>query len=609
MTNPPKDTRVAAYYRCSTDGQEHSVEGQRTVIRKEVEKKNWVLVKEYQDEGESGATTDNRPGLQQLLGDAAHNRFNFALMYDVSRITRGGTIDFWWLVHQLKQHGIQLYCCARHLVANEQNSILFTVDAMQAREENIKRSRDAARGMHQSIFLRDQDPGRRPPFGYDHLRVDIATGNPIERIRYMRDGSKQIMTPDGSTVIRTIPRKETYPKGASLKTVLVPGDPEDVATLQRIFRETQVLGVQRLVNDLNKDGLLSPKGKPWRKGSLRSMLLNWAYAGYRVTNQVSRGRYYSYGKDGVVPKDEVKQGREHFTKRPESEWNVKEGTHEALVDTNMFHEVQASRKRRRNAKNINRKGKNQKREYLLSAGFGTCVRCGGGINGTTKMANGRQYPRYYCSTNRNVGPPACPGYSIPMDSLDEFILNEVRVIVTTPDCLAALATGLEAEFTRQRELHKPVTPDEAASLKAEQERIEESRRRLVEMVKGNKMSENLMKPEIERLALEYEALKRKLQQAKPALDKTRIKDLVKRGLEFYQERVLGPMGALASKKITVVEGAAEEGASKERTDAMPKDSENRPCVPELREMLRLLGVKFTYDPDRKEGTLDFDPFA
>jgi hypothetical protein len=170
------------------------------------------------------------------------------------------------------------------LVANEQNSILFTVDAMQAREENIKRSRDAARGMHQSIYLRDQDPGRRPPFGLDQLRVDAATGKEIERIRFLRDGSRLIMVPDASTVIRTLPRKEKYSKGTSLKTVLVPGDPDDVAVLQRIFREAQTLGLQRLADDLNQDGLLSPTGKLWRKSSLRSILLNQAYIGYRVTN-------------------------------------------------------------------------------------------------------------------------------------------------------------------------------------------------------------------------------------------------------------------------------------------------------------------------------------
>jgi len=604
-----KGTMVSVYLRGSSDSQVFSVSGQRTVVRALVEKQGWEVVEEYVDEGESGATTENRHDLQRLLRDAAFRRFDLVVMYDVSRISRAGVIGFWSLAGQLWEHGVQLYCCTRQMVVNEKNAFLFTVDASQAREENVKRSRDAARGMHQSIFLRDRDPGRRPPFALDQMRVEIATGKEIERVRYMRDGSKKIMTPDGSKVIRTIPKKAKYPKDSSLKTVLVPGDPDDVDVLQRIFRDTRTLGLQRLVDGLIKDGLRSPTGKQWRKSSVRSILKNKAYLGFRVTNQVSRARYYFYGREGVVPKDEAKQGREHFVKRPEAEWNVVPGTHEALVDAETFGEAQGARERRRDEKMVNRKGVNQKREYFLSAGFGKCDRCGGVINGTIKKAKNRQYPQYYCSTNQNVSPMACAGYHIPMDALDEFVLNEVRVSVTATECLTALTEGLEAEYTRELALYKPLGVDEAAALKAEQERIAAARREIVESVKGDPAMAKFMKPEIERLVAEDEALKRKLQQAKPAIDKTAIKTMVERGMKFFKERVLGPMGALASNEAVAVERVSEAVASGEKADAAPNGPDGRPCVPELREMLRVLDVRFTYDPDRKEGTLKFDPFA
>ena len=609
MADPPKGTRVAAYYRCSTDGQEHSVEGQRAVIRKEVEKRGWVLVEEYQDEGESGATTGNRPGLQRLLGDAGTKEFDLAVMYDLSRVTRGGTGEFWVLAKQLEANGVRLFCCARQLVASEKNALLFTVDAMQAREENIKRSRDATRGLHQSIFLRDQDPGRRPPYGYDQMRVDTTTGNQIERIRFMRDGSKQVMTPDGSTVVRVIPKGEEYRKGASLRTVLVSGDPQDVATVRRIFRDARTLGLKRLANELNQDGLLGPNGGKWSSSSLRDILMNPAYIGQRVVNRVSKARYNSHGKDGVVAKDEADAGQVHLVRRPESEWSVWEGKHEALVDEATFNEVQEARARRQGDKTWNRKGRNQDREYLLSAGFITCQRCGTGLNGTTTASKGYTYPKYYCSSNRRHGPSVCTGYSVPMNPLDEFVLDEVRESVTAPDCLAALAAGLEAEFTRRLELHKPMGAGEAAALKAEQAEIERARQQITDAIKASPAAIELMKPEIERLAAQAEALKRRQQQAKPALNKAKIKDLVAKGLAFYQERVLGPLSALATESETdVVVDAEQDGSSEKGEDATAKHSEGRPCTAELKELLRLLEVKLTFDPDRKEGTLDFSPF-
>ena len=614
MHDPPKGTRVAAYHRCSTDGQEHSIEGQQAVTRKEAQARGWNLVEEYEDAGESGATTDNRHGLQRLLRDSGNKNFDLALMYDVSRVTRGGTSEFWWLVHQFKQSGIQLYCCTRNLIANESNALLFTVDAMQAREENIKRSRDATRGLHQSIFVRDQDPGRRPPTGYDQMRVDIVTGNQVERIRFLRDGSKQIMTPDGSAVIRTIPKGEEYRKGASLRTVLVPGDPEDVATVQRIFRDGRTLGLKRIADSLNQDGLTGPRGGKWSASSLRDILMNPAYTGQRVVNRTSKARYHFHDKTGVVAKDETEQGREHLVRRPESEWNVWEGKHEALVSDSVFNAVQEARERRQGDKTWNRKGRNQDREYLLSAGFIICQRCGSRLNGTvtTTKKNSKKYafPKYCCSGGKKHGPSTCAGYSVPMNPLDDFVLGEVRESVTTPDCMAALAAGLEREFTMRLELHKPLSISEAEALKVEQAGIERARHQIAEAVKASPAAIELMKPEIDQLAMQAEVLKRKLQQTKPALDKAKIKDLVAKGLVFYKEKVLGPMSASISKTATAVEGAAEVNALDEKGNAIPKHPEKeRSCTAELKELLRLLGVKLTYDPNRKEGTLEFDPFV
>jgi hypothetical protein len=177
--------------------------------------------------------------------------------------------------------------------------------------------------------------------------------------------------------------------------------------------------------------------------------------------------------------------------------------------------------------------------------------------------------------------------------------------------VAGIAEGLEAEFTRQLALHKPLGSDEAAALKAEQARIEAARRGIVNSIKDNPAAVALMAPEIERLAADAEALKRKQKQAKPTLDKAAIKEMVERGVKFFEERVLGPMAASAPKTDTTGKGTAEADASGEgeRADAEPKQQAGRPCTAELKEVLRLLDTKLTYDPDGKEGALTFDPFV
>lgn len=189
------------------------------------------------------------------------------------------------------------------------------------------------------------------------------------------------------------------------------------------------------------------------------------------------------------------------------------------------------------------------------------------------------------------------------------MLNEVRESVTMPDCIAALADGLEREFTWHLELHKPLGAAETEALESEQAKIEYARRQIADAIKADPTVIAFMKPEIERLSFEAETLKRRLQQAKPAMHKGKIKDLVARGITFYQERVLGPMEAMAQDRNSKIVGKAKPGeALGKGEDATAQSPEVRPCTAELKELLRLLDVKLAYDPDRKEGKLEFSPF-
>lgn len=85
--------------------------------------------------------------------------------------------------------------------------------------------------------------------------------------------------------------------------------------------------------------LTGPNGGKWGSSSLRDIQINPAYIGQRVANRVSKARYNSHGKDGVVAKDEADAGQVHLVRRPESEWSVWEDKHEALVDQITFNEV------------------------------------------------------------------------------------------------------------------------------------------------------------------------------------------------------------------------------------------------------------------------------
>lgn len=79
--------RVALYLRVSTDGQ--TVENQRQALEAAAKARDWEIVKEFADEGISGAKgRDQRPGLDALLKAAVQRRFDMVAAWSVDRLGR-----------------------------------------------------------------------------------------------------------------------------------------------------------------------------------------------------------------------------------------------------------------------------------------------------------------------------------------------------------------------------------------------------------------------------------------------------------------------------------------------------------------------------------------
>ena len=79
--------KVAIYTRVSTLDQ--TIDNQLIELREHCSKMGWEVVKEYADEGLSGALSrDKRPALNNLIKDAYRKRFDLVVCWDISRIGR-----------------------------------------------------------------------------------------------------------------------------------------------------------------------------------------------------------------------------------------------------------------------------------------------------------------------------------------------------------------------------------------------------------------------------------------------------------------------------------------------------------------------------------------
>ncbi len=97
--------RVAIYARVST-ATSQSPEMQLRDLRELAERRGFEVVREYVDQGFSGAT-DSRPALNDLLADARRGRFKAVLVWRLDRLGRS-LVHLVRLLEELRQFGVEL---------------------------------------------------------------------------------------------------------------------------------------------------------------------------------------------------------------------------------------------------------------------------------------------------------------------------------------------------------------------------------------------------------------------------------------------------------------------------------------------------------------------
>jgi len=141
--------RAALYARTSTkDGRQHA-SNQLLKLREFAARMEWTVAVEITD-ADSGAR-DSRPGLEKLMDMAARRQFDIVLVFDLSRLSRGGPSKTFDLIARLDRSGVQfwsmteehfrtsgpagplLIAIAAYIAKNERDQILSRIHAGIAR--------------------------------------------------------------------------------------------------------------------------------------------------------------------------------------------------------------------------------------------------------------------------------------------------------------------------------------------------------------------------------------------------------------------------------------------------------------------------------------------
>jgi DNA invertase Pin-like site-specific DNA recombinase len=409
---PQSLLKAAAYYRKSTDKQEHSIERQRSQVIPYAHRQGYELVGDYADEGIAGDEFDKRPDFQRLLRDAAARKFSVIVVDEPSRLSRQDPIDFITLVvAPLRKAGVEVDTVASGPLNYESLAglILSVIHADKSASETKHLSRRVITRLVQKAKQGRQAPSIIP-YGYRAVRDD----------------------------------------GGFRK--LIPGDEDEVRVVRWIYDVVANLGwtLGQVVQELALRGVHPPKGNGcgrnkerglWDKNTVRRLIRRRCYCGDLRWNGMTGSKKWEVKAGTVVP---VAPGSKRWRTHDESDVILVTDAEclTPLVDRELWQRAQDALLRNRKMTSPKPVGESC---YLFTHLL-VCADCGGFMVGNHHRSGRR---RYLCSTYQRQGRHACYANTVDEEKLLSLVLEALQREILCPERLEALREQMRLELKAQ----------------------------------------------------------------------------------------------------------------------------------------------------------------
>lgn len=358
--------RAALYLRVSTGRQaEHdlSIPDQRRQLQAYCEAKGIEVVAEYVEPGAS-ATDDRRPEFQKMM-DAASEKpapFDCIIVHSFSRFFRDQfQLEFYF--RRLAKNGVKLTSITQDLGDDPISGMMRQIMALFDEYQSKENAKHTLRAMRENA-RQGYWNGSRPPYGYQIVAAET--------------------------------------RGQRTKKKIEP-DPMLIDNVKLIFRLARIgdgdgpMGSRQIAGYLNERGIRTQTGGRWGVGGVHQILTRETYIGKHRFN--------------------VSSWRENVEKPAEEIVDVEVTP---IISVEEFEEVQA----------IMRSRSPQLRAPrfvggpTLLGGIAFCADCGGAMTLRTS-GKGKEYRYYTCCTAARQGRTGCKGRTIPMDELNDLVVNSV----------------------------------------------------------------------------------------------------------------------------------------------------------------------------------------
>ena len=312
-----KEYKAGIYLRLSNKHTEenNSIEAQREITTQYAMKNGYKIVKEYIDNGYSGIL-NSRPALDQMMVDISRGYINMVIVKDISRLTRNKNKTGWYTEIFFPDNDIRFISVTEFIDSGERYEIDDTI---------------MLRGIANQYYITDISKKVRA-----NKKIMKEIGEFVEYYApygYKKDeGNKHKIVIDENVADNIRKIYEMYINGQTSRQIAEYLDSKKIKTPSRYMK-------------------MKNYSKNWNAEQINSILKNPFYMGNTVMNK--------YETNYLTKKCIENKNRDS--------WIMKENTHEAIIDKQIYNKVQEIKRRKQ--------GKKAVKQYYLLQDLVYCGHC------------------------------------------------------------------------------------------------------------------------------------------------------------------------------------------------------------------------------------------
>ena len=372
---------VGIYLRLSREdemtGQSESISNQKDFLTGYILERNWNIFNIYIDDGYSGLNFD-RPEFKRMIADIENKKIDLVITKDLSRLGRDYIDTGYYIERYFPQKGV------RYIALN---------DGIDTFENTVNNDMSPIKSVFNDMYAKDISKKIRAVM--DTKRINgkfIGAFAPYGYIKDSKDKNKLIIDEQSANIVKRI--FDMYSSGYSM------------AKIAKIFNEEKILTPTEYKNQVQNLSYVNVNSKLgiWRHETIKGILINPTYIG-NMTQRKSEKINYKLDK---------------FRKIPKKDWIIVKDTHEAIIDKELFDQVQIMLQTKATLiYNDN------KRESHLLSGIAFCGDC---EKPMTFRRVGRKNKEFIliCSSYSRFGSYMCNRNTIKENLINDYVLSNLR---------------------------------------------------------------------------------------------------------------------------------------------------------------------------------------